>query len=271
LENGKYTLYGTVQREVIPPAGRQPYRISVFQPAGEVPEGGFPVIYVLDANSIFATMVEALTVQSRRPEKTGVMPAVIVGIGYVTDEPFHPARFYDFTLAPGPEDPTVHPAGKSLAEQGGAENFLDFIEKELKPSIEKEFPVDRSRQTIFGHSLGGLFVLHALFTRPGTFTSYVAGSPSIHWNKRMLLAEEQSFESRLLKCPQSLGVLLAVGELEGGHPSRMVEHAREMSKRLELLRSYGLRVEYKEFEGEGHVGILPALVSRALKFASAIY
>lgn len=76
-------------------------------------------MYVLDGNSLFGTMVEALRLQSRRPEKTGVVPAIIVGIGYQTEAPYHPLRHYDLTLTysdasiGGKErtSPTIHMAG----------------------------------------------------------------------------------------------------------------------------------------------------------------
>src|SRR5690606_34171859 len=129
----------------------------------EAPPAGFPVIYVLDANSVFGTVTEAVRAQSRFPARSGVDPAIVVGIGYATDAPFHPDRHYDFTLPVPAHELPPHPDGGSWPGQGGSAAFLQFIERELKPQIERDFPVDTSRQTIFGHSLGGLFVLTALF------------------------------------------------------------------------------------------------------------
>lgn len=71
------------------------------------------MIYLLDANSVFGTMVEAMRMQSRRPEKTGVVPAVIVGIGYETDAPFDPGRYYDFTLPVPPAELPERPDGRT--------------------------------------------------------------------------------------------------------------------------------------------------------------
>lgn len=151
---------------------------------------------------------------------------------------------------------------------GGAEAFLKFIEEELKPEIECEFEIDRERQALFGHSLGGLFALHVLFTKPTAFRTYIAGSPSIHWNKRFLLEAEQQFVSRLERETLNVDILLAVGELERSHKSRISNNAKELAERLSALAHRGVYVEFEEFEGEGHVSVLPALVSRALRFAS---
>lgn len=242
------------------------YQIHVAKPAEAPPPSGYPVIYLLDANSVFGTMVEAVRLQSRRPDKTGVIPAIIVGIGYQTEQPFDPNRFYDLTPIPTTE---YHQKsdGTALPEQGGAAAFLQFVEEELKPEIEHEFKIDRSRQTIFGHSLGGLFVLHVLFTKPEAFQYYIAGSPSIHWNKQVMLEEEQQFVSCLEQKPVKVKLLLGVGELEKTHISQNSNKARELSKRLLALSSLGVEVVFNEFEDEGHVSVLPALISRCLRFA----
>lgn len=51
------------------------------------------------------------------------------------------------------------------------------------PIIAEKYPVNRKSQTLFGHSLSGLFVLWTLFTRPELFQTYLVFSPSIRWNK----------------------------------------------------------------------------------------
>ncbi|WP_159884176.1 alpha/beta hydrolase-fold protein [Paenibacillus puerhi] len=70
------------------------------------------------------------------------------------------------------------PDGSDWPLHGGAEEFIEFIESELKPLIQSEFFVDRSHQTLIGHSLGGLLVLDVLFSRTSAFQTYIAGSPS---------------------------------------------------------------------------------------------
>lgn len=247
-------------------AENRAYRIMVALPEGEPPPSGYPVIYLLDGNSVFGTMVEAVRLQSRRPDKTGVTPAIIVGIGYETEASYAPDRFYDYTPLPNTEF-THRSDGAKLPEQGGAAAFFQFIEEELKPQIASEFRIDPSRQTIFGHSLGGLFVLYALFTKPEAFRHYIAGSPSIHWNKEYLLEQERAFTARVREEPVNVRLLLGVGEQEKSHVSRNCESASELAKRLSSLSDWGVSAVYKEFEDEGHVSVLPILISRALRFA----
>jgi uncharacterized protein len=264
----EFTIPRTKQRVMYSHYGNREYRIFVAQPYADPPPSGFPVIYVLDANSVFGTMVEAMRVQAGRPDRTGVVPAVIVGIGYPTEKPFSPARFYDFTMSVPESELPARPDGTAWPEMGGAAAFLEFIETELKPEIEREWPIDRTRQAIFGHSLGGLFALQVLFTKPTAFRTYIAGSPSIHWSKQLLLEEEQRFVARIKQEALNVDVLLAAGELERSHKSRINAHAEELAERLSALADLGVYVEFQEFAGEGHVSVLPALISRALRFVS---
>ncbi|WP_028596501.1 alpha/beta hydrolase [Paenibacillus assamensis] len=247
-------------------AEQRTYRIIVAQPLGEAPPSGYPVIYMLDGNCVLNTMVEALRLQCRRPEKTGVVPAVIVGIGYETESQFSPDRFYDYT--PFPNTSILNKSdGSPLPQQGGAEAFLKFVEEEVKPQIESEFNIDRNRQALFGHSLGGLFTLYAMFSRPHAFQYYIAGSPSIHWNKEYLQELEQNFSARVKEEPHRIRLMLGAGELEKMHVAGNCAKACQLSERLALLSDYGVHAEYKEFEGEGHVSVLPVLIARALRFA----
>lgn len=245
---------------------KRKYQITVYVPSAPPPLNGYPVIYLLDGNSVFATMVEALRMQCHRPDKTGVVPAVIVGIGYQTNLPFAPNRYYDFTSIPTTEFSHTSD-GTPLPEQGGAEAFLTFIEEELKPQIESEFNINRRRQTIFGHSLGGLFALYVLFTRPNAFQSYIAGSPSLHWNKKFLFEEEEKFVSRLEQEYINAEILIGMGELEKSHVSGNYVYAKRLSDRLAVLSDCGVKIKFVAFEGEGHASVLPVLISRALRFS----
>lgn len=261
------------------------FAIFISTPAQPPPEAGYPAIYLLDANAAFATMVEALAMQSSRPATTGVQPAIVVGIGYPTDLPLDPVRrTFDYTPAVAAASLSPRPDGTSWPPTGGADAFLDFIEGELKPSIARDFPIDASRQGLFGHSFGGLFTLHALFTRPTSFHSYVAGSPSIWFGDRSILKAERAFSTQLSAAPRALRLMIGVGGLEQTLPSsappgspraawvtrnRMIDNARDMAARLRELAPHGLDLRYEEFPGENHASVIPALTSRALRLTLA--
>ena len=119
---------------------------------------------------------------------------------------------------------------------------------------------------IFGHSLGGLFDLQTLFTKPESFQCYIAGSPSIHWNEALILEQEAAFRKALSAKGGQLKLYIATAEQERGHPSGMTEHAAELFARLSTYPKEQLQVAYHEFEGEGHVSVLPSLINRMLRF-----
>src|SRR2546423_8560346 len=86
-----------------------------------------------------------------------------------------------------------NPAGElQFPTSGGADNFLKFFETELIPQIEKQYRVQPYR-ILAGHSLGGLFAIHSMISRPGLFNSYVAVSPSLQWENGEALKRAEEF------------------------------------------------------------------------------
>lgn len=266
----------TIQFDLAPAKGAPPCRIFLRIPPGPPPAAGWPALYLLDANAVIATTVEALRVQAAYPLGTGIRDAVVVGVGYPTDGAYDSVRrSWDYGPPPGKTYPP-HSEGGPDVRTGGADEFLAFIEDELKPEIARRVPpIDRSHQAIFGHSFGGLFVLYALFTRPQAFRDWIAISPSIWWEDYNLL--------RYATTPQAPArILLGVGEYEQalapfqiGAPDEDARRKRQQEARTidetramaERLRSAGRPVEFALFEGETHMSVLPVAINRAIRFA----
>lgn len=236
--------------------GRE-YRIFVGEPKGEAPPNGFPVIYCLDGNATFGTLYDS----ARRASRT-LGPMVVVGIGYPTDESIDSTRrSYDF-IQNATEEFIANLPRRGEWKTGGQAEFIEFIEGDLKPLIEKTYTINRRKQTLIGHSFGGLFALHVLFNKPESFQSYVAISPSIWWADMTLLEEERKFIEAKGK---RADLLIAVGGREKEH---MIDDAKDMAGRLkEKLSSYGLRVVYKELPEEDHGSVVAGAISAALRFA----
>jgi predicted alpha/beta superfamily hydrolase len=60
---------------------------------------------------------------------------------------------------------------------GGAPAFLDFLEHELIPFIDRTYRTNTSDRGLLGHSLGGLFALYALEQRPRCFSELSPQAP----------------------------------------------------------------------------------------------
>ncbi len=234
------------------------YEIVISKPLQPPPPTGYPVIYVLDGNAFFQTVQDAVRLQARKSEKTGVSPAIVVGVGYATDQDFDTAnRLYHFT----PTSRRSIDAGKS----GGAKNFLAFIEEELKPQIEKTFSINVLHQTLFGHSLGGLFALYTLFIKATAFQYYIAISPSIWWDNRYILTRVEPFMTNLHKQKNRLNLFLAVGSRETDF---MISDSSELFHTLFPATSSNLNVTYYKADEENHISMVPSVVSRVLRFIS---
>lgn len=73
-------------------------------------------------------------------------------------------------------------------ETGGAELFTSFIENELIPEIDKNYPTTKFR-TLIGHSYAGLFTINMLLNHSHVFNNYIAIDPSLDWDNQKLLIE----------------------------------------------------------------------------------
>lgn len=263
----------------------QPHRIFLYRPSKPAPPEGWPVLYLTDGNACFATAVDALKVQASYPNGTNVGEGVVVAIGYPTDEPYDPLRrSWDLSPPPGRVYPPFFPDTPDV-RTGGGEHFLALIENELKPWIEEQVPIDRSRQTLFGHSFGGLFVLYALMTKPTAFHRWISASPAIYWEDAAILSTESAFLDRH-QDPIDIELHLSSGQYEGetlapfhkGTPeeqkrlerakeTRTVELAREMAHRLAKLTSSTGAISFEEYAEENHMSVLPVALNRAVQIA----
>jgi len=244
----------------------QTYRIMLAPPLSPPPPGGYPVVYVLDGNANFGTVSDALRLQGRRPERTGVSAALVVGIGYPIDGPFdEKRRGYDYVVrSPGANSPKHGEGGQLEPDSGGgAADFLSFIETELKPAVEKAYAVDRTRQTLLGHSFGGFFTLYTLFNRPQAFQNYLAFSPSVWWNNRSILEDERRFIAARKPGDAPVSLFVATGGLEETQRIPMVTDSRTVVSRLK--GAPGVKADVYIAEGEDHGSIVPTALSRALR------
>jgi enterochelin esterase-like enzyme len=179
---------------------------------------------------------------------------------------------------------------------GGVDDFLQVIEKELKPKVAALVPVNAANQAIFGHSIGGLAVLRALFTQPNAFRTFIAASPAIWWDGDAVLSGEKAFNDMVTEGNASPRVLITVGanEPESPNPPQsfidslpadkaaelnayvkmasqwngMVSGARNLAHRLETLTGgSSYNVAFVSFDGESHASTPPAALARGMQFA----
>jgi len=258
--------YSLLETEVwdMAAAHGETYRIYISRPPGEAPAGGYPVLYVLDGNALFAGFAETRRIQSVQ-SAAGLDKMIIVGVGYPGDRPYDPRRMGDFTA------PIASPALKAVYKDypaGNRDRFLSFLLDRVRPEIARRYAVHPVRQTLYGHSLGGLFALHVLYSHPGAFHTIIAASSSIWWDDQAILSEEAAFKSRLEKEPaigRGTRLLIVAGEQEETQVT--VNDSAALARRLEALSAYGLRSQYRLLDDETHLTVPSRSVTLSLRAA----
>lgn len=233
------------------------YRIFLSYPEEKPPAEGWPVLYVLDGNAMFAGFAETRRIQEFYAPGKGI----VVGVGYPTDKPYDPRRAADFT--------TIRLTTWAAPARTSRDKFLDFLTGKLRTEVAARHKVNPARQSLFGHSLGGIFALHVLYARPDAFHAIVAASPSMWWDNQAMLREERDFAERLTsgKVAKASRLLIVAGERE--EASVMVGDTQALARRLEPLSAYGLRTQSRIYAGEGHMTVPARAITDTLRFVAS--
>lgn len=243
-----------------------PWSIQLARPATPPPAMGYPLLTLLDGNGTFP-----LAWQAR--EAAGAAGVALLAIDHPAEPQHDPdRRFLDLT-PPTPAE-AFGPRRDNPPPSGGRERFLDFLETALRPAVAARLPLDPARQTLFGHSLGGLLGLHALFTRPQLFNAYALADPSIWWNRRSVLDEQAAFLAGLRaaggRLARPMDVLISVAGVSRPGPYRAAigngPGGLETARTLAAIP--GLRVGFRRMEGETHGSMVPGAVADALVLAT---
>ena len=138
----------------------------------------FPVVYVMDGDNHFALLAQYVDYLSR-PDVLAMPKTIVIGIP-------NTKRTRDLTPTNSLLNYEGKPDSSSYSLSGGNEKFLQFIETELIPMIDKNYKTEPYK--IFaGHSFGGISSLNCLLTHPDLFDAYIAVSPSLWWDNEYLL------------------------------------------------------------------------------------
>nr|WP_316629412.1 alpha/beta hydrolase-fold protein [uncultured Brevundimonas sp.] len=162
-------------RSLAGPDGRM-MDLMLALPQGEAPSGGWPVLLALDGDRFFAPLAGAAAALSRRTAKTGVIPMVVAALAHRSDAGgLEDQRARDFTRRPSADPAWTRPSG-------GGDALHRWIADRVQPMLAEVAPVSTAQTTLFGHSLGGLFVLETLQADPSLFARWIAVSPSLWWS-----------------------------------------------------------------------------------------
>jgi predicted alpha/beta superfamily hydrolase len=200
----------------------------------------YPVLYLLDAERFFAqasTIVKFMSGLGTIPEM------IVVGI------PSTAHRTRDMT----PTHSLTGPNGESRqrgAKSGGGDVFLSSLQTELFPLIEGKHRAMPYR-ILVGHSLTGLFVLHAFLTDPSSFQAIVAMDPALWWDDH-LLAKRAAAGLSNLKNPRNSVYIGAAHHDEADRGLGPKAATQAFYRAIHALSSPTFRSKLQTFDEEHH-------------------
>tara|TARA_R110000787_G_scaffold86285_4_gene184017 strand:+ start:7661 stop:8491 length:831 start_codon:yes stop_codon:yes gene_type:complete len=193
----------------------------------------YPIIILLDGSTFFKTASGIVHFMSSDRNRNHFMPeTIIVAIENVDRE-------RDFTV--------TKIKTKRINTMGGGRDFLDFIEKELIPYVDKNYRT-KAHRILVGHSLGGLLTLNSFMDENSLFNAYISIDPSIWWEEQMMIDKVDSIQ------PISLNKKLYIATANQGEARYERNKKRHhtfyslVSERAE--KPLNVKIEY--FKNEGH-------------------
>ncbi|WP_412986788.1 alpha/beta hydrolase-fold protein [Pontimicrobium sp. IMCC45349] len=119
-------------------------------------------------------------------------------------------------------------------ETGGAENFTQFLEKELIPHIDTNYKTSKYR-TLIGHSFAGLFTINTLINHTHLFKNYIAIDPSLDWDNQKLLNQAKTVFKEKDFSGKGLFVSLAAEQLHMFDSSITMDNITEDTSEFTLF------------------------------------
>jgi predicted alpha/beta superfamily hydrolase len=240
-------------------------KIMVYVPTrsaeGDYGKQRYPVIYSLDGDEIYFTML-AGTVRFLSTIYEPVFSESIVVSIQNTD------RTRDLT-------PTHNVDSPEDSTSGGGEKFISFIDRELIPYIDDNYPTT-GYKIISGGSLAGLLGMQVFIHHTNLFNSYICTEPSMWWDNQTLLKETEKALATNKFNGKSLFLGIANTMEDGMDINRVTKdttnatiHIRsilKLRKALENNKENGLNYQSKYYNNETHATV--SLISQydALRF-----
>jgi predicted alpha/beta superfamily hydrolase len=255
LSYPKFELGGTLVRDLpSSPLTGKTHRLIISIPGSfrSEPTRRYPVLFLLDAQWDFPVVNS--TAGKLRYDK--VFPEMlIVGLSYAGDSPnYDQLRSDDYV-------PTRAKSRSGVEQGGGGPHFLEWLEREAIPLVEKDYRADPERRVLAGTSHGGLFTLFALFEKPELFWGYIAVSPSAGWDSRYLFKREKEFRLTHPELPRRVWLSWSSEERK-----EYVADERAFFRQFTESRYKNLSLKVHPVEGGRHSSGAVEAYARGLRF-----
>ena len=237
--------------------------LNIYLPQGYHPDSvtTYPVIYVLDGSQYedfphIAGLVQFMNMYNILPK------SIVVGISNLDK-----SRYRDFTY-PSSDERDI----KDLPTSGGSEKFINYLENEVIPLINRNYKTN-THKTIIGQSLGGLLVTEILFKKPYLFDNYVIVSPSLWWDNQKMIKNADDFLANLSKnielqnktnSTYKKQIFVSLGK---EHPvmHKVADKLVGAIKKLEATKNGNIALFYSPILEQNHATILHLAVYKAFE------
>ncbi len=247
--------------KIVSTYNKKEYQLKVLLPAKYSASDTvrYPVLYVLDGDYSTNLFQSTLHLFSLAPELQDVVIVTIDGVN-TTHEQWLANRYYDYTPSSDPQaDTAIARFMKTpIVPSGGAAPFLQTLEKQILPWVEKHYKANADKG-LYGHSLGGLFAAYCLLQKPALFRKYSINSPSLWWRQGEMA--KQFASTAIANAAMDARVFLSAGKVEGDFMIKPIDAFEKVIN----ANFPGIKMNYKIFEDETHVSVVPVTCTRTLK------
>ena len=238
------------------------YNIKVTLPPNYDKNSTYKPVYYLDAWWLSEIVLgsNVLAYLSKKIE-----PLIFIGISAVGPEnEWHLQRNLDYT-------PSKYSLSKmkitmemgtvklDSSNTGGSDQFLNFLEEQIIPTVEQKISVSKDERGFIGHSLGGLFGSIILKNKPHLFKNYMLISPSLWWNKNEIIDDKAMLNFLSIN---KLNIYISYGSYE----SKLIKNPIAIFEKL--ITEHGMTLEnytFKSYEGCNHISVLPRAIYDGLE------
>ena len=244
------------QLRVLPKSatGRQ-YQLHISLPENYSTETNkrYPVVFVTDG---YWDFVKLDAIKGGLRYDKYVPEFIIVGLGYPGENlNYGELRTWELTPVPFNND---------SKNTGHAGDFLNTLETDIIPYIDREFRTDPTHRVLAGASLGGLFTLYSMYTKPELFSGYIAVTPAVIVGNDWLLGYEEAFV-KSGHSPKGRLFVSVGGNEAPGFVASILRYNRRVSSRGYSNLAY----EFRIIDGARHAGMQMESYVRGLSFVFA--
>ncbi len=214
-------------------------------------EKHYPVVYFCDGYWDFP-LLSAIYGNLLYDEK--IEECFLVGFSYKGENlDYGPLRQIDYTPK----------TNNDMNGAGGADQFIEVVEKEFIPFMENNYRIDNSWRALGGSSLGGLFTLYTMLVNPQLFNAYISISPAVLWDNNWLINYEAEFQKKNKELPVTL--YMTGAEKEFPQTPQFLASIVEFDKILSKRNYNGFSYKFRMIDDAYHASTKAESYTRGLQ------